>query len=81
MKKIPNEKKRKNEINLAAVHRKKKTFNTISFQQPLGRPYLQRNSIKTHPNSTSHKNTYLLEFLASMVWEFIFIVVVCLFVF
>lgn len=48
-----------------------KTFNTISFQQPLGGPHLQRNPAQPPPNPSPQKSTYLPEFLASMVWEFV----------
>lgn len=51
-----------------------KTFNTISFQQPLGGPHLQRYPAQPNPppNPPPQKSTYLPEFLASMVWEFVF---------
>lgn len=52
-----------------------KTFNTISFQQPHGGPYLQRYPAQPNPPlqiPPPQKSTYLPEFLASMVWEFFF---------
>lgn len=48
-----------------------KTFNTISFQHPLGGPHLQRNPAQPIQIPPHRKSTYLPEFLASMVWEFV----------
>lgn len=45
-----------------------KTFNTISFQQPLSGPHLQRYPAQPAPQTPPpQKSTYLPEFLASMV--------------